>query len=105
MSTDPIFAAIAEHQRIYKAWKKAVRSARARDIEEEPVHELCLDASDRLFRTAPTTIAGILALLDYVIGKHDEVGHWGACGVEFPRPILRSIREGLTTAIEHDTAA
>jgi hypothetical protein len=29
MSTDPILAVIAEHRRVYKAWKKVVRATHA----------------------------------------------------------------------------
>jgi hypothetical protein len=96
MSSDPVLAVIAEHRRIYEAWEKAPRDGR--DIAEQPITELYLDASNRLFQTAPTTIAGTLALLDYVIGKHDCIGHWGVYGVDFAGAILESIREGLVTA-------
>jgi hypothetical protein len=92
MSNDPTFRVIAEHRRIFKAWQKASCP------ENGSMYELYFNASNQLFRTAPTTTKGVLALLNYVIGKHDCSGHWGAIGVEFPRPLLRSIREATKRA-------
>jgi len=90
MSNDPIITVIAEHRYIYKVWHRA--EGRAQD----QLFELYVDASQRLFETTPSTIGGTLALLNYVIGKHDNIEHWNACGVDFSR-ILRSICKRLTT--------
>jgi hypothetical protein len=97
MSDAPILAAIAEHRRIVKAMRATVRNIK----DDDPMWDLYRDASDRLFGTVPTTVAGAISLLNYVIGKHDSVGHWGAVGVEFPRRLLKSIQKGLV-AIPHD---
>lgn len=92
MNDDPIVAAIAHHQRIYKAWLKVGNP------DEGQISDLYDDASQRLFETAPSTIKGVIALLNYVIkGKHDCSERWGYRGVDFAGPILRSIRKGLTT--------
>jgi hypothetical protein len=96
MSNDPIFAAIAEHRRIHKIWN------RARDNED--LNALYVAASRRLCRTAPTTTDGLLALLDYVIGKHYDETYWAYVGVAFHRPLLNSIRESLRAAAEHGAA-
>jgi hypothetical protein len=96
MNKDPILTVIAEHKRIYKAWKK-------QDCPEDgPLSELYADVSQRLFETPPSTITGVLALLNYVIkGKHDRYGYWGAWQMP-DGELLRSIRKGLTVAMKQD---
>ena len=90
--SDPIFAMIAEHRRILKAYDKTVRDPRG-DID--PVFELYQDASERLFRTVPTTVAGVLAMLDYIVDSRGAVvEHWVCGGIGFPRVALSSIRRG-----------
>ena len=94
MSNDPILAVIEEHKRIYKAWRKTAPDMGGLDLQ---LDELFYEVSDRLFNTAPTTIVGVLALLDYVIGKYDDAMWWAQIGIKFSQPILRSIYKGLVT--------
>jgi hypothetical protein len=97
MNNDPILTVIVEHRRIYKIWSKA------RDNED--LFALYAAASRRLCRTTPATTDGVLALLDYIIGKRYDETYWAQVGVTFYRPLLNSIRERLRTAAEHDVAA
>jgi hypothetical protein len=46
-----------------------VRAARHPIPDDDPLFDLYLDASDRLFETAPTIMGGALALLDYLIDE------------------------------------
>jgi hypothetical protein len=98
MSNDPIFAVIAEHRRIYRAWNRA--------RPNEDLFDLYAEASGRLCRTTPTTADGVLALLDYVISKRYDDSYWAQGGFAFYRPLLNSIREGLrANGSGHNAAA
>jgi hypothetical protein len=95
MNEDPIIAMIAEHRRIHKTW------VNQKWPDDGPLFELYADVSERLFETPPSTIKGILALLDYIIkGNHDRYGYWGTHMAEGPSPILCSIRKGLTAVVK-----
>jgi hypothetical protein len=83
---DPIFKRIAEHKR----------------ISTETDRDTYLDATNRLLRTAPTTLGGVLSLLNYVIREQDAADngyHWVGHGVAYPGPFLRSLRKGIKTAL------
>jgi hypothetical protein len=66
---DPIFAVIAEHQAAYVGVIAAYgREDREYDDDEitDAAHERAGDAGYDLFTTAPTTVAGVAALLGYL---------------------------------------
>jgi hypothetical protein len=66
---DPIFAVIAEHQAAYVGVIAAyAREDREYDDDEitDAAHERAGDAGYDLFTTAPTTVAGVAALLGYL---------------------------------------
>jgi hypothetical protein len=102
MRSSQISTAIAEHRHAYKAWQAWLTldiDCRAECHEaSDLLFEAFLNASDRLFRTKPATVADALALLNYIIGKHDDPLWFAQGGVELTKPILRSIREVLRTA-------
>jgi hypothetical protein len=99
MSNDQIRAAIANHRRAYAAWDESVSNLEKRNYEiDEVLLEHFLEASERLFKTEPTTIASTLTLLNYIIGKHDDAVWFAQGGVEITKPILKSIRKVLRAA-------
>ena len=66
---DPIFAAIAEHKAAIEAWVSVEddeASGEALDHER--------DVFERLFRTVPTTTAGVAALLTYLASPEHPGG-------------------------------
>jgi hypothetical protein len=68
---DPVFAAIAEHQAAWAAVVAAyAREGRTEDDDEitDAAQERAGDAGYYLFTTAPTAVAGVVALLEY-LGK------------------------------------
>jgi hypothetical protein len=62
MNKDPILAMIVEHRRIGKALCEA--SQHVKHPDDNPLQEPYLDATIRLYKTTPTTIAGAIALLE-----------------------------------------
>jgi hypothetical protein len=71
LDDDPIFAAIAEHRAALAAWDDVIDD----DDDDEEVFRLALshqnDALKRLFTTAPTTVAGAAAWLEYITEPED----------------------------------
>jgi hypothetical protein len=68
-TVDPIFAVIAEHR---AAQEEVMASCKANglDVEADPNKVRAMDRASKaelpLFITKPTTVAGVVALLDYV---------------------------------------
>ncbi len=85
-AVDPIFAVIAEH-RAAQEDVDASCNATDLDIEEDPNKQRAMDRASGaelpLFTTAPTTIAGVVALLEYmgsdVHETNGEVDDNGRC--------------------------
>jgi hypothetical protein len=83
---DPIFAVIAEHRAAQEDVHVSCNLTDL-DVDDDPNAQRAMDrASDAelpLFTTAPTTIAGVVALLEYVgsdaheaSGEKDDNGRW-----------------------------
>jgi hypothetical protein len=93
---DPIFAVIAEHRAIMRAWMDAFtmedmaeHGTPERKAAEDLIDELCHRESDMIrvvLTTQPTTIAGIAALLNHV-GQDEFLGMQSLNG-DIPRTIL-----------------
>ncbi len=76
LAPDPIFATIETHKAAYKAWAEAVHVESelhhkdprmpAADKALRDATDACDDAGRTLATLRPTTIAGVLALLDYI---------------------------------------
>jgi hypothetical protein len=95
-AADPIFAVIAEHQ----AASEGVIAAFARDHRETDDDEITDAAQERLgdvelFTTAPTTVAGVAAFLDYI--GTDEIAY------EPDLTILEYACEGRSDAVREFT--
>jgi hypothetical protein len=96
---DPIFAVMAEHREANLALRDACL-ANDLDMEECPImaraYERQLAAELPLFTTAPTTVLGVAALLEYLASSAPDIGQDPAdCGQieglpEFPPTIMTS---------------
>jgi hypothetical protein len=70
---DPIHAAIEAHRAAWARLEDHLRKSTAEDeAEEERLNAVIADAEDGLSATEPTTIAGAVALLRYVV-EHREM--------------------------------
>jgi hypothetical protein len=92
MNKDPILAMIAEHRCIGKALREV--SQHLKHPDDNPLEEPYLDATIRLYKTTPTTIAGVATLLDYEIKRRDGICGSGGGYYGHPKLFLKSIREG-----------
>jgi hypothetical protein len=93
---DPIFAAMEEHQKVFRVWDAALTAtsklegewfARRKNPFEKPGPALSdareqdaicscreCDAADAMIETTPTTLAGLLGVIRYVLSHYDR-GH------------------------------
>jgi hypothetical protein len=72
-SNDPIFAAIAE-------WRAEQKKIIGSDVDVDGKHHA--DLTNKLYETAPTTIPGILAMIEVFLDEDSE---------DDPRLLLKSI--------------
>ena len=84
---DPIFTAIDRYRRALDAFKSA--SELSKPSQFEAAADELYDASEALFATAPTTVAGCLALMDWMIVDADGED------LEHHRAALKSLVEVL----------
>jgi hypothetical protein len=113
---DPIFAVIAEHDAAYEAVIAAFDAHIDDEEITEAAEERSMEAELPLFTTAPTTIAGVAALLAY-LGRDarsnpDETilvdaTEWGPGAGELPgavRALPRFLAAALRNIIERGQA-
>ena len=62
---DPVFAAIARHREAERAWSAALRAVVYNETEINALDRAADDAFLDWLTTMPTTMAGVLATLDY----------------------------------------
>jgi hypothetical protein len=79
---DPIFAAIAAHREAFMLTLKAIKvrvplhprapEAQAADAAVSAAHDVLAEAEIALIAIQPTTMAGVIALLDYIDDFHTQ---------------------------------
>jgi hypothetical protein len=85
---DPIFAAITRHRATLKAYHDLAAACDDAEIDEPPELEewgtLACEAAEReLCSTDPSTLAGVIALIEYVVGDmaHFANERWWAAAL------------------------